>query len=110
MPTLKANHIFVTDKEDAKITKSALSDFDNLPLTEEELKLFKPAHEVFNAKEYVERTNLIKKPERPKSKEIKDLINIRLDKSITTHLRASGKGWQTRLNDFLAKAVAHGQL
>ena len=35
----------------------------------------------------------------------KELISIRLDADITAHFRASGPGWQTRLNDTLRRAV-----
>lgn len=36
---------------------------------------------------------------------VKEIISIRLDPDITAHFRASGPGWQTRLNDTLRKAV-----
>ena len=36
---------------------------------------------------------------------VKELISIRLDPDITAHFRASGPGWQTRLNDTLRRAV-----
>ena len=35
----------------------------------------------------------------------KELISIRLDPDITAHFRATGPGWQTRLNDTLRRAV-----
>ncbi len=35
----------------------------------------------------------------------KELISIRLDPDITEYFRASGPGWQTRLNDTLRRAV-----
>ena len=36
---------------------------------------------------------------------VKELVSIRLDPDITAHFRATGPGWQTRLNDTLRKAV-----
>ena len=35
----------------------------------------------------------------------KEKVTIRLDTDIVARLRESGKGWQTRLNDTLRKAV-----
>jgi uncharacterized protein (DUF4415 family) len=35
---------------------------------------------------------------------------IRLDADMVQHLRESGKGWQTRVNAELAKAVKQGRL
>ena len=35
----------------------------------------------------------------------KELRSIRLDAYLASHFRASGKDWQTRVNDTLGKAV-----
>ena len=35
----------------------------------------------------------------------KDLVSLRLDKSVIDHFRATGPGWQTRMNDALRKAA-----
>ena len=35
----------------------------------------------------------------------KEHISIRLDADLAAHFRASGPGWQTRLNDTLRRAV-----
>ncbi|MEK6746011.1 MAG: BrnA antitoxin family protein [Pseudomonadota bacterium] len=45
---------------------------------------------------------------RPKVLEPKQHINIRLDAHLVEHLRSTGSGWQTRLNDFLNKSVEQG--
>jgi len=71
-------------------------------LTIQDMPLFKPAYEVFNSKEYKERANSAKN-------EVLE-ANVRLDKYITNHLRASGKGWQIRLNAFIAKGIAQGEI
>jgi len=67
-------------------------------LTIEDIKLFEPADKFFN------------KAGRPKSLTVKTHLNIRLDEPIVEHLRASGKGWQTRLNAYIARGVACGDL
>lgn len=45
---------------------------------------------------------------RPKVTEPKEHVNIRLDAQLVEHFRSTGKGWQTRLNDFLNKSVEQG--
>ena len=36
---------------------------------------------------------------------VKERVTIRLDKDLTAHFRAGGRGWQTRLNETLRRAV-----
>jgi uncharacterized protein (DUF4415 family) len=38
--------------------------------------------------------------------QVKERITIRLDKDVLAKLRATGPGWQTRINEILGKAVA----
>jgi uncharacterized protein (DUF4415 family) len=42
---------------------------------------------------------------RPKSDAPKESINIRLDPDVIAHYRATGAGWQTRINRDLRKAA-----
>ena len=42
---------------------------------------------------------------RPKSSRPKTIISIRLDAEIVDHYRATGAGWQSRINEDLKKAV-----
>ena len=51
-----------------------------------------------------------RRPGRPKSASPKVEVKIRLDANVVEHLRESGKGWQTRVNAELAKAVKQGRL
>jgi len=37
-------------------------------------------------------------------------VKIRIDADVVLHLRGSGKGWQTRVNAELAKAIKAGRL
>jgi uncharacterized protein (DUF4415 family) len=41
---------------------------------------------------------------RPKAENPKTLISLRLDPDVIAHFRASGPGWQGRINDALRKA------
>ena len=47
----------------------------------------------------------LRKVGRPCSDNVKDRVNIRLSKEITAYFKATGKGWQTRLNDVLLEYV-----
>jgi len=47
----------------------------------------------------------LRKVGRPKGEQTKDRVNIRLSKEITEYFKATGKGWQTRLNDVLLEYV-----
>ncbi len=42
---------------------------------------------------------------RPVSKHPKKRVTLRLDDDIVSAWRATGKGWQTRLNEFLSKSL-----
>jgi uncharacterized protein (DUF4415 family) len=42
---------------------------------------------------------------RPKSERPKQAVKLRLSPTVVEHFRASGAGWQTRINDALLKAV-----
>ena len=48
---------------------------------------------------------LVRKGGRPKSDNPKQAVNIRLDPDLLERLRASGPGWQSRINEMLRKAV-----
>lgn len=48
---------------------------------------------------------LVRKGGRPKSESPKKPVNIRLDADLVAHYRATGPGWQTRVNDVLRKAA-----
>src|SRR2546430_3256588 len=42
---------------------------------------------------------------RPKAAKRKTLLSVRLDNDIIDHFRATGPGWQRRINDALRKAA-----
>jgi len=41
---------------------------------------------------------------RPPKEDSKKLVSLRLDPDVLEHFRASGPGWQTRVNDILREA------
>ena len=83
-----------TPEEDAQITAAAMSDPDAQPLTDEEWALVLPT---------VRRG-------RPPSEVKRPTVSMRLDPDLVAHLRASGKGWQTKLNAAVRTLVEQGRL
>ena len=47
----------------------------------------------------------VKKMGRPKKAVCKKMVNLRLDHFTLTALRQSGKGWQTRVSDWITEGV-----
>lgn len=72
-----------SDAEDAQITAAALTDPDNQPLTDSELKQFR------------------RTCGRPVGSGTKEQVTLRLDAQVLEQFRATGSGWQTRINDAL---------
>ena len=69
------------------------------PLTAEEIKQLRPAREWF-----AERGIPMPKPVgRPKLPAVKRSVTIRMDQDVVDYFKAAGPGWQTRINDVLAR-------
>ena len=91
----------LTDEEEAEIQAMIASDPENPEVTEEELKEFRPFREVFpDLAEAIDR-----KLGRPKAESPKKAISIRLDQEVIDRFKATGDGWQSRMNEALRKAV-----
>lgn len=91
MPALKPGTILLTKAEDKAVTAAALADPDAMPFTDAEWEVAKPT---------------IKRG-RPVAAVTKERITIRLSRDVVEEFRASGDGWQTRvdaaLRDWLGK-------
>ena len=84
MPKLKPGTVIPPPGEDAAITAAALSDPDATPLTDAEWEAAKP---------------LVRIGRPPSMKPLKVPTTIRFDADVLAALKASGKGWQTRVNE-----------
>ncbi len=78
-----------TDIEEAQINAAAIADPDNSPLTDNELQQFRRA------------------PGRPQGSGKKEQVTLRIDAEILEQFRATGNGWQTRINDALRDWMKH---
>ncbi len=85
MPKLKAGTILPTPAEDYAINVATMSDLDAVPFTEAEWVQVKP---------------LVRRG-RPLGSGTKTQVTLRLDVEVVEKFRASGDGWQTRINDAL---------
>ena len=90
MPKLKPTHIFVSEEEDKAITSAAMLDPDAMPLTDEQWEAARPTVRMG----------------RPKAETTKVFTAIRLDADLVSTFKATGKGWQTRVNAALREYIA----
>jgi len=79
---IKADIESTTDEEDAAIHAAALTDPDNLP------------------------NQFPKRVGRPPAAVTKQAITLRIDREVIAKFRATGEGWQTRMNDALKRAAS----
>jgi uncharacterized protein (DUF4415 family) len=86
----------ISEEKDAATTAAAMADVDNPPLRED--AVLTPAHEVHPQ---LVAEQLHRKRGRPKSETPKRQVTLRLDRDVVAGLRASGRGWQTRVNTAL---------
>ncbi|VAW37792.1 hypothetical protein MNBD_CHLOROFLEXI01-1107 [hydrothermal vent metagenome] len=75
-----------TDKEDAAINAAIASDPDTYELSDKEFSELRSVG-------------------RPRAEVTKDRITIRLSREVTEYFRATGKGWQTRIDEALLEYV-----
>lgn len=85
----------MTDDEEKAITVAALADPDALPLDDEFLARMQPASTA-DAADIKRRVR-----GRPRVQNPKHLVSLRLDPEIVDRFRATGSGWQSRINEVL---------
>lgn len=80
-----------TVAEDKAITSAAKSDPDAQPLTAKQLKSMIPMRALRG---------------RPKSAKPKQLVSVRYSQEVLEYFRATGEGWQARMDGVLLRYVA----
>jgi uncharacterized protein (DUF4415 family) len=110
MPKLKANTLLPTAAEDARINRGIADDEDSPELSSNGFTKAMPASEVF-APETMKALVAMKRPTgRPKSETPKVFTAIRFDADVLAEFKATGKGWQTRMNAALRQFIAEHPL
>jgi uncharacterized protein (DUF4415 family) len=85
-----------------QIQRMIASDPDAPEATDEQLAQAKPFTEAFPALAEALRKNV---GGRPKADNPKVAVSLRLDQDVVARFKASGPGWQTRMNDALRHAA-----
>jgi uncharacterized protein (DUF4415 family) len=90
----------LTDEEEAEIQRQIAADPDDFDSTDEELARAKPFAEAFpDLMESIRRAR-----GRPPADDPKLPVTIRLDRDVVDKFKATGKGWQGRINAVLKAA------
>ena len=92
-------HDLISQDEEAQINAQAIED-DTL-FTDEELAQFRPAAEVLPPELYA----MLTKPRGPQKAPLKVPTTIRFDADVLAAVKATGRGWQTRVNDAMREWV-----
>jgi uncharacterized protein (DUF4415 family) len=92
MPKLKAGTIIPTPEEDAAIAAGIAADPDTVELSSEDIAQLQPLRG------------------RPRVARPKAALTMRVDADVLDALKASGPGWQTRVNELLKNAVRRGRV
>jgi uncharacterized protein (DUF4415 family) len=105
MPKLKAGTVRPTEQEEVAIARGIAADADARELAHAWDSQAKPAHEALPAQIY-ENLLALKRPRgRPKAETTKVFTAIRLDADLLSAFKATGKGWQTRVNAALRQYI-----
>ncbi|MEE3609513.1 BrnA antitoxin family protein [Avibacterium paragallinarum] len=78
------------------------------PLTDEQLAQFKPIEQVLPTELLnilLKHTETRKKARGKQKAPTKQAVSLRLSPEVITAFKATGKGWQSRINDTLLKAI-----
>ena len=102
MPKLKPGTIIPTPSEDAEINAQIKADPDDLEWTE---KIFHEAKPIENS-DLPESFKVAVRRGRPKAEKPKVLLSVRYSPEVVEFFKASGKGWQTRMDEILREYVA----
>ncbi|GAB1368701.1 BrnA antitoxin family protein [Azonexus hydrophilus] len=102
MPKLKPETIWPTEAEAAAIDAGIAADPDSREWSEADFAQAKPASEFFDQKTYAGLTALSQRGKRgPQKAPTKERITIRLSPNVVETFRATGEGWQTRIDEAL---------
>lgn len=110
MPKLKPGTITPTHEEDAVINAGIAADPEARELGDEWHKDAKPASEAFAPEVYAALVAMKRPRGRPRTDEPKVFTAIRLDVDLLNAFKATGKGWQTRVNAALRQYITEHPL
>ena len=86
------------------ISQEAWDAVNSPALTDDELAKLRPARDVLRPKLFEKLTKRRGTQKAP----TKEAVSLCLDRDVVDHFRATGSGWQTKINEALRKSVAGG--
>lgn len=102
--------VLPTAAEDRAINAGIAADPDAYELDEEFFAKARPAAEVLGTSVVEALKRGRGRPAGTTATQTKEKVNLRLDPDVLAALRASGRGWQTRVNDMLRADIEAGRL
>ena len=90
----------ITDEEEARIQAGITADPDNPEVTDAQAAQASPF-----AKAFPELAANLRRSRGPQKAPTKQLVSLRLDPETVEAFKATGPGWQTRMNDALRAAA-----
>jgi uncharacterized protein (DUF4415 family) len=94
------------NREVAKFTAEEIAEVESPELTDEELASLRPASDALPPKLFAALTARKPGQRGPQKSPTKKMITIRLDPEVVAGFRATGEGWQRRMNQVLKAALA----
>lgn len=93
----------ISAEEDAAITRAAEADPDNPPLDDDLLAAMEPT--AIASPETIEAAKRARGQRGPQRAPTREAVTLRLDREVTSYFRATGPGWQSRINAALVEIV-----
>ncbi len=100
MPKLETPWPDITDEEEAAIQAGIAQDPDNPEITDEQWAKARPMTEAMP-----ELVAAMRRMRGAQAAPTKEHLSLRLDRDVLAAWRATGPGWQARINDALRRAV-----
>lgn len=91
----------LSEADEAALQAEIAADPDNPEMTDEQLARLRPASEVLPPALF----KALSKGGRPPSPNKRVQVTLRLDPAVVATFKATGPGWQTRINEHLVKAA-----
>lgn len=86
---------------DPGLNDGPIDDDENPEWTDETFARARPPHEILPP----EALAAFPRTRGPQKKPTKRLVSLRLDQDVLDHFRATGRGWQARINEALRRAA-----
>jgi uncharacterized protein (DUF4415 family) len=94
-----------TRAEDVEINRGIASDPENPEWTDIDFARARPAKDVLPARLYQAAVKRYRGQRGPQKKPVKKPVTLRLDPDILASYKATGRGWQSRINEVLRHAL-----